>query len=630
MYGEGLVDGGEPLLEAFPFHWEVDDRLTLTRAGASLVRMLERSPVGERLADVFEFIQPETLAYEEMLEAKDRVVTLRCKHSTPCVLKGQLVPGAARETVLFIGWPWLTRPGELGERAQFLVQLTNGALDDARELASRLQRRSQSLAEANVRLAAEIEERRLAEAALRRHVERTARQQEALLRLAASTELPWNERLRAVLRGDSDTIDVSRVSYWQIARGGEAIRCEALFRSDTGAFESGLELSAKDFPSYFGALRTGAVIVANEANVDPSTREFSESYLKPSGIGAMMDVPVYVRGALTGVICHEHVGGVRSWTADEQQFAISIGQMLSLAIESEDRRRAEQALRESEARFRAIAQVSPVPLIVNSVPDGVCLWGNTAASLLSGLPEDQLVGKAAPDFYADPADRSAILAELAEKGFVEAREVRLKRADGSEYWAQLSIRPVELDGKRAAIVGLTDLSPQKRMEDALRHTALHDSLTGLPNRVVLFDILRREIGRAQRNAAYKFAVLFLDLDGFKTVNDTLGHDAGDRVLVTVSERLRACMRPMDAVSRLGGDEFAVVVADVKDEAEANRVASRIRAALSAPQKLVDGEHVIGASIGVVLGDARHTDPSALLREADLAMYKEKSLRHAAR
>jgi diguanylate cyclase (GGDEF)-like protein len=151
-----------------------------------------------------------------------------------------------------------------------------------------------------------------------------------------------------------------------------------------------------------------------------------------------------------------------------------------------------------------------------------------------------------------------------------------------------------------------------------------------PDRVLLFDILRREIGRAQRSAGYRFAVLFLDLDGFKAVNDTLGHEAGDRVLVTVSERLRACLRPMDAVARLGGDEFAVVVADVKDEAEANGVALRIRAALSTPQKLADGEHVIGASIGVVLSDARCTDPSAVLREADLAMYEEKSLQHAVR
>jgi diguanylate cyclase (GGDEF)-like protein len=368
-----------------------------------------------------------------------------------------------------------------------------------------------SLADVNAKLAAEIEDERMAEATLRKHLERTRRQQEALLMLAAATELPWYERLRAVIKVDSETIDVARVSYWQLAREGQSIRCDALFRADRGGFEHGLELFAKDFPGYFHALHTGAVIVAADANTDPSTREFSESYLEPAGIGAMMDVPVYVRGVFTGVVCHEHVGGTRPWSGDEQQFALSIGQVLSLALESEDRRRAEQALRESEARFR--------------------------------------------------------------------------------------------------------------------HAALHDALTGLPNRLVLFDILRREIGRAKRDASYRFAVLYFDLDGFKAVNDTLGHDAGDRLLMTVGERLNASMRPMDAVARVGGDEFAVVVANVAEREAAAAIAQRIAAAVSAPLRIGDREVEVGASVGIAMADGS-SDPSGLLRAADLAMYEQKTARRA--
>src|SRR5215471_21691559 len=136
-------------------------------------------------------------------------------------------------------------------------------------------------------------------------------------------------------------------------------------------------------------------------------------------------------------------------------------------------------------------------------------------SAISGLPETEMAGRSVPDFYADASDREQVLRELHEKGFIEGREVRLRRANGEQYWAMVSGRPLVFDDEPALIVGLIDLSEQKRMEAILRHTALHDTLTGLPNRAMLFDVLRREIGRAARDVDYRFAVLYFDLDRFK-------------------------------------------------------------------------------------------------------------------
>jgi diguanylate cyclase (GGDEF)-like protein len=167
---------------------------------------------------------------------------------------------------------------------------------------------------------------------------------------------------------------------------------------------------------------------------------------------------------------------------------------------------------------------------------------------------------------------------------------------------------------------------RRRAEEVLRHTALHDALTGLPNRVWLFDALERELGRMARDDTYGFVVLYLDLDGFKPINDAFGHEVGDRLLASVAERVRSRLRPMDAAARVGGDEFVVVVTDCRDAGEAEAVATRIEDAVSAPHD-IDGRPVrVGVSIGTAVAGGSLRDPSALVRAADEAMFSKKKAR----
>jgi diguanylate cyclase (GGDEF)-like protein/PAS domain S-box-containing protein len=459
-------------------------------------------------------------------------------------------------------------------------------------------------------------------AALQRRVERTTRQRTALLTLSALEVTDFDERLRQILRVDAHTLDVERVSAWSLRTEPRAIALDALYRRSTVTFEGGAELLARDYPAYFEALETGSVVAAGDAHSDSRTREFSAGYLRPNGIGSMLDVPIYVRGELVGVVCHEHVGGAREWSLDEQQFAMSIAQMVSLAILGRERRRAEESVRESERRFRAIVEASPVPMLVDSFPEGRCLYANAAVSALFGVPIDDLVGRHAPGFYDDPADRAGVLEELATQGQVRGREIRLRRVGGAHFWALVSIQPVEWSEQKAMVVGLLDLTERKQMEEALRHAALHDALTGLPNRALFFDHVRRAIARAKRHESL-FAVLYVDLDGFKAVNDTLGHEAGDRLLRSIASRLVSCLRPSDVAARLGGDEFGVLLGDLKGPEEALAVAQRALEVLHAPYGAVGAEIQSGASIGIVLSDAEHDSPDAFLRDADAAMYRAK-------
>jgi diguanylate cyclase (GGDEF)-like protein len=230
---------------------------------------------------------------------------------------------------------------------------------------------------------------------------------------------------------------------------------------------------------------------------------------------------------------------------------------------------------------------------------------------------DLVGGVASPDETRDfPADglTAAMAAPVNERGkaigsLAVGSRRRARRYDSRDQQVLLSF------AEHASLA----LNHARAVEEAV-HEALHDSLTGLPNRSLFVDRLRHSVARAQRTGT-PVAVLFCDLDGFKTVNDSLGHRTGDRLLVSVAERLADCLRPADTIARLGGDEFAVLLEELREPGDAARAAQRLLASLEAPFELRDREFIISASIGIAAGTK---EPETLLRDADLAMYRAKS------
>ncbi|HET9658432.1 MAG TPA: EAL domain-containing protein [Kineosporiaceae bacterium] len=297
-----------------------------------------------------------------------------------------------------------------------------------------------------------------------------------------------------------------------------------------------------------------------------------------------------------------------------------------------DQVNAEVQLADSEERLRLAFDESPMAAaLVSLEPAGLgrFLKVNRALCELTGHPEDQLVDTEASLLVHPqdrPADRRALaeLAELADSPQGRFRqERRLLRADGRPLWALVTAATIRRDGHPwYAIEHIEDITDRKRAEQELVHRALYDPLTGLGNRHLLMDRLSVALKELSRGNGV-VAVLYLDLDRFKEINDTLGHDAGDETIRQVGARLTATVRAPDTAARIGGDEFVVVSAHLTDEADATPIAERLQTALAEPVVL-DGQQIrTRASIGVVTTRSSTTDPAELLHRADLAMYQAK-------
>ena len=358
---------------------------------------------------------------------------------------------------------------------------------------------------------------------------------------------------------------------------------------------------------------------------------------KPGGLAALALVqavapttPVIV----TAPSEQEHValkavkGGAHDYVLTDQVYDTLLVRSIRHALEryqAEERRRAAiQALRVSERRYRALFEQSRDALYITD-SSGKIVEGNAALVELFGYGIDELYGRELDFLFEDPFDWELVQTELQVRGYAREVEVRLRRSDGVQLWCLLSVArrlddEVEARGFQGIIHDITD---RKRAEERLRYNALHDPLTGLPNRVLFVDRLGTALARWRRERQHRCAVLFMDLDRFKVVNDSLGHAVGDALLMRVAGALSSCVRAHETVARLGGDEFAILL-EVESDDDAVHAAHRIQQRLADSFQLQGQTMFTSASIGIAFPDSRDQQPDDLLRNADMAMYSAKN------
>ncbi|HEV7237829.1 MAG TPA: PAS domain S-box protein [Thermoanaerobaculia bacterium] len=273
----------------------------------------------------------------------------------------------------------------------------------------------------------------------------------------------------------------------------------------------------------------------------------------------------------------------------------------------------------SEARYRLLFERN-LAGVYRSTPDGTILDCNDACARLFGYESrEEFLGANANDFYFDDHERERIVQMLREQRQSTNLELRLRRRDGSTVWVLENVTLRDEDIMEGTIIDITD---RKRAQEQVEYQAYHDSLTGLPNRLLFRDRITVALAHAKRTGRLS-AVMFLDLDQFKLVNDTLGHTVGDRLLQAIGARLVTCMRAEDTVARMGGDEFTVLLADIADRRGAALVAQKVLEAVRHPVTIDEHELYVTTSIGISVFPDEGTDAESLLKNADRAMYGAK-------
>ena len=284
-------------------------------------------------------------------------------------------------------------------------------------------------------------------------------------------------------------------------------------------------------------------------------------------------------------------------------------------------------LRRSDDGYRALVE-SAADAIVSADAQGRIVSWNAAAERLFGYPAGNVIGRPLtiliPEGQREAHERGLdrFLASGAARLMGRHVDLEAVRADGSVFPVELSLSTWTTDGRRFFSAIVRDITERRRTHERLARQALHDPLTGLPNRALVLDRIGQALARCERRDS-SVAVLFFDVDRFKVVNDSLGHGAGDALLVLIVERLQSLLRPGDTMSRLGGDEFVVVCEEVFDIDQARHLARRLSGAFAAPFVLGEREMFATASLGIALGRPPAATPESLMRDADAAMYRAK-------
>jgi diguanylate cyclase (GGDEF)-like protein/PAS domain S-box-containing protein len=387
---------------------------------------------------------------------------------------------------------------------------------------------------------------------------------------------------------------------------------------------------------------TRYVLEANAALAALAARPLES--LPTTKLDDLLDVPSatvdrWVRTILNGAVVHGQEVHLRRLGGGRTPVEVSAG-VLDLATgpclafvfrDISERQQAQHALRESEERYALAAR---------GANDGLWDWDLSTDAIHYSDRWKRMLGYSGEQIDSNieewlgrvhPEERSHIRMALqvhreGTSSHFES-EFRMLHRDGQYRWMLCRGQAVfDASGLATRMAGsLTDITERKRAEEQLIHDAMHDTLTGLPNRALFLDRLGRAQERSRRHAGSSFAVLFLDLDRFKVVNDSLGHMSGDEVLQEVGQRLVGSTRSEDTVARFGGDEFAVLVEEVSTAADASRVALRIETALGQPIFLRDQEIFPAVSIGIALNHSGYLQPGEILRDADIALYRAKAL-----
>ncbi|MGY2255770.1 putative bifunctional diguanylate cyclase/phosphodiesterase [Pseudomonas reactans] len=471
----------------------------------------------------------------------------------------------------------------------------------------------------NSRLQIALELNQRAQQEQLQHLERVRAQQELILLLARqryTTNNSLQEAAELITRSACDIYQIDCASIWNL-EGQRLVPISAYHRAD-GQHHLPESIDASCFPDYLEALHSSRAIDATNALRDPRTREMADS-LRDKDIHAMLDASIRVDGHVVGVLCLEQSGSTRAWQADEIAFAGELADQFAQVINNHNRRTATSALHLFQ---RAVEQSANAFLLVNC--DGVVEYVNPSFTAITQYSAEEVHGHRLAQLPA-LENLSELLFDapsaLAKSNSWQG-EFKSRRKNLEPYWGQLSISKVYGDNRELThYIGIyEDITQTKLAQQRIERLAYTDNLTNLGNRPAF---IRNLDERFARDSDSPISLLLVDIDNFKRINDSLGHQTGDKLLISLARRLRNSLSAGGSLARFASNEFAVLLDDT-DLESGQQVASQLLATLDKPM-FVDNQLIsVTGSVGLACAPLHGRDPQTLMRNAGLALHKAKA------
>lgn len=451
------------------------------------------------------------------------------------------------------------------------------------------------------------------------HLERVRAQQDLILRLARqrySADNSLQEAAELITRSACEIYKIDCASIWYLE--GQQLEPISAFYRATQEYRLPESIDAGRFPDYLEALHTSRAIDAHNAAHDPRTREIAES-LRQRGIHAMLDASIRIDGQVVGVLCLEHSGSTRAWQSDEIAFAGELADQFAQVINNHNRRTATSALHLFQ---RAVEQSANAFLLVNR--DGVVEYVNPSFTEITQYTPEEVHGHRLSELTA-LENLSELLFDSPSSlamGNSWQGEFKSRRKNLEPYWGQLSISKVYGDNRELThYIGIyEDITQTKLAQQRIERLAYTDNLTSLGNRPAFIRSLDE---RFERDSDSPICLLLVDIDNFKRINDSLGHQTGDKLLISLARRLRNSLSPGGSLARFASNEFAVLLEGSTLEA-GQQVAQQLLNTLDKPM-FVDNQLIsVTGSVGLACAPLHGRDPQTLMKNAGLALHKAKA------
>lgn len=453
------------------------------------------------------------------------------------------------------------------------------------------------------------------------HLLRSRTQQNLIVRLARHRYLssdPLLEAAQLITQAACEAYGTARAGIWRL-HDDQRLEAVTVYRRDLDQYEKPQGIDASRYPAYLEAVNGGRAIDAHNAQRDPRTQELYKDYLKPLGINALLDATIRIGGEVVGVLCLEHAGENRMWQSDEIAFAGELADQYAQVLMNHERRNVSSALHLFQ---RAVEQSASAFLLIDR--DGVVEYVNPSFTSITQYSADEVRNRRLSELPALENlsellfdARSALTQQNSWQG-----EFRSRRKNHEPYWGQLSLSKVYDDlGELTHYIGIyEDITQNKLAQQHIEKLAYRDNLTGLANRHYFIGALEE---RLESSGDRPLSLLLVDIDNFKRINDSLGHQTGDKLLVSLARRLRSCLGDGATLARFASNEFAVLLDDTAVE-KGESIAAQVLHMLDKPL-FVDNQLInITGSIGLASAPQHGCDPQTLMKYAGLALHKAKA------